>query len=55
MHHIYQGERRQYAGRCAYVYVICSLKNKTKRNKSYRLYFQSKLTYLKLTQFFQIP
>jgi hypothetical protein len=28
IHHIYQGQRRQYAGNCACVYGVCSVKNK---------------------------
>jgi len=28
IHHIYQGQRRQYAGKCACVYGVCSVKNK---------------------------
>jgi hypothetical protein len=28
IHNIYQGECRQYAGKCACVYGICSVKNK---------------------------
>jgi hypothetical protein len=32
VYHIYQGQRRQYADKCAYVYGVCSVKNKIENN-----------------------
>jgi hypothetical protein len=34
MYHIYSRQRRQYAGKCACVYGICSVKYKIKKNQT---------------------
>jgi len=50
VYYIYQGQWRQYAGKCACVYGICSVKNKiVNEKKCYRQYFQPNLTELSQT------
>jgi hypothetical protein len=44
MYHIYTGQRRKYAGKCACVYGISSVKKEIENQSSYRLYFQPNLT-----------
>jgi hypothetical protein len=43
IYHIYQGKRRQYAGKCACAYCICSVKN-TIENETYLTDCSSNLT-----------
>jgi hypothetical protein len=46
MHHIYQGQRRQYAGKSACVYGIFSMNNKIENKTNLNgLYFQPNLTW----------
>jgi hypothetical protein len=44
IYHIFQGNRSQYAGKCAWAYGVCSVKNKIENKTSYQMYFQPKIT-----------
>jgi hypothetical protein len=52
VYHIYHGQRRQYDGKCACVYDVCSVKNKIE-NKTNLAECNSNLTWPKLAQTLQ--